>query len=222
MAAISRTVEVTSPAAQEMLEELARLGGIGRPYWQTQRFALPPPDSSDEIAVDALQFTSKDAQEMRERLEESGLDLLLPGGLDSLPDITASTPWQLRPLLRLGLPRSYRQLARHVARHLDWYLNPEGTAITLHRLSPWLAVFSLCALGWLCAVVVLWLLAKSGFFGADYLLALAFFALFVPSWVFIVLNIVGERDRVLKPSERDRFNARQLYYYLLDSYADWD
>jgi hypothetical protein len=214
-------VEVTNRHAREMLDELARLGRISRPRGDSPRFSLPHPDQSDSQAVEALRFTAEDAAEMRERLELSGLDTQLPGGLNSLPDIAEAAPVLLQPLLRLGLPRNFRQLAGHVARNLDWYLDPEDTPVRLHRFAPWLSLLSMAGSGWFFWASFQWLVDNWAGLPGYANLVVAILAMCVPTWVLIVFGIVLPVSQ-LKPTQQDRFNARQLYYYLLDSYADWD
>ncbi|MCC7477409.1 hypothetical protein IT575_03030 [bacterium] len=62
---------------------------------------------------------------LREELQRSGLEVMLAGGEGALPDISGGCDELTRAWLRLIRPRSYEQLAHHLARHLDWYLDPQ-------------------------------------------------------------------------------------------------
>lgn len=63
--------------------------------------------------------------DLRERLKRSGLAVMLAGGEGALPDITQNCDELSRIWFRLTRPRTYPQLAQHIARHLDWYLSPQ-------------------------------------------------------------------------------------------------
>jgi hypothetical protein len=62
------------------------------------------------------------AEQRQHELQASQLALLLPGGLDLLPDIYAEVPVWLRPWIVLGRPRSYMALLDHIALHYEWYV----------------------------------------------------------------------------------------------------
>jgi hypothetical protein len=145
---------------------------------------------------------------------------LLPGGLGHLPDIAASAPAALRPLFQLARPRSYRQLARHVSRHREWYVRSSGGVVRWHRLA------------WLPALVSLGaaMLFVSG--GLDWLLhlgldvdtpllgiALAFLSLGVVLFVVLVGGVAVPLAQ-LPALRRDSLNAGLLYNYLLEAYAE--
>jgi hypothetical protein len=77
-------------------------------------------------------------EEIRHKLQNSGLAQALPGGFDLLPDFYAALPDWARPWYWLLRPRNYYQLGKHIAKHLQWYVEPTTTV----KLNPFLDTFS--------------------------------------------------------------------------------
>ncbi len=67
---------------------------------------------------------------IRRHLEQSDLSQRLPCGLEAFPDLTAALPWIIQPLERCFKHRSVEQVTLHLARNLEWYLEPTSKAPT--------------------------------------------------------------------------------------------
>jgi hypothetical protein len=195
---------VDNRLAREAIEAAYRAAGLnqGLPFGPFAVASIP--ELQGVSAIDAADESKK----VREQLRDSGLAYLIPGGRTMLPDIFGSIHPLLRPLLRLFEPRTTSQLVQHLARNLDWYLDPSSTPIIWRRLrgfftSPILAfllVFSL--------MVVLRL-------GNDPL-ALALFFLVAGLTMFgATWHLVNDAERY-----KDRINAYELYLYLRQAYSD--
>jgi hypothetical protein len=152
--------------------------------------------------------TAKEYQaRVRLGLQHSQLALLIPGGLDLLPDIYAALPdpyrrfeWELRP-------RNNIQLAHHLLEYLDWYIDP-------HQPLPWTAqLFTLRRR--LPAIA-----------GAGNLLAMATLVLSPLLVVFLLPLLlawalaVPEDELKVGAGLRGLIHAAELYFYLSDAYAD--
>ena len=83
------------------------------------------PGDSDYLSIGTkTQDTRAYRDWIREKLKTSGIAERLPSGLAEFPDIYAEMPQFWAMIERLRAPRDYRQLVRHMARYLDWYLDP--------------------------------------------------------------------------------------------------
>lgn len=96
----------------------------------------------------------KRAMELRRKLAASRLAELLPGGLTALPDIYRAYPGWYCHVARLFAPKNYRQLALHVIRELDWYLDRDDRRLRA-RLDRELTWGALRTLGYFAALYLL-------------------------------------------------------------------
>jgi hypothetical protein len=166
---------------------------------------------------------------VQDRLRESDLARQLPSGLDMLPDIyeQMGEPW--RGWAKLKHPSNTKDLVRHMVRHLEWYLDPtQKPKPPIREIGQWVWVGVFIALVGLSQFLHL---EVHGFYwvakGAAVLLTLALAR-------SIGGHTIGEKkvtDRRGNESMRQRrvhnfhesrelINAAELYYYLVDQYAE--
>jgi hypothetical protein len=118
-------------------------------------------------------------------------------------------------LERLRMPRNYRQLVRHVARHLDWYLDPT------QRVKPpvWVAgllpsLFLAAMLGYGGALVP----------GLPFLAWLGILNGFILGMGFTARSVEQHRayGSTLKDFKgwRQIVQSAELYYYLREAYSE--
>jgi hypothetical protein len=144
---------------------------------------------------------------VRWKLRRSGLAQLLPGGRTMLPDIHEQLPGFWLSVERLLEPRTYPQLVQHVVKYLDWYLEP-----TPEAPPPLLQVFTAVPL-----LTLLLLFAPM----------LGFFSLLGLLPLLLLLRPLATRKRAHETRRVHNFysafsmiNSAELFYYLLDEYAD--
>ena len=146
---------------------------------------------------------------VRVRLRQSGIAQLLPGGRSALPDIHEQLPQVWRTIERLLEPRSYPQLVSHLVKYLDWYLEPT------HDVPP--PAFPLPT--WILLVFA----GLAGFFGPmtiglGYLVSAAAFVAYAALTAGRRPN--GRRRIHNFYSAASLINSAELFYYLLESYAE--
>jgi hypothetical protein len=147
---------------------------------------------------------------IRTALQTSGLAQLIPCGLDGLPDITEAVPEMLRPFVRLQMPQRYSDLPRHVARNLDWYLDPARGTVGWHRL---LSPGFLFVVAFLMQAMLLPLLLMFATPGVSELLAVL--VIYFPFIAITCLSIAQFRNQA-----RDQLNALELYLYLRSCFRE--
>lgn len=161
-----------------------------------------------EGPLDSVRRAFRD--ELRTKLEASGIAQRLPGGLSEFPDIYASLPPLLGWLARRSAPRNYRQLYLHLLRNLDWYL---GASLKPSRVElPW---------GWISGFMLLLLggfyLAGLGGLGAQWSGGLFGIIMIVLS---SGLRISLTQATVAPSQSYESIKAIELYYYLRETYSD--
>lgn len=105
--------EISNPLAREVVQTAWQLKGLTDPGSLIE-------SSSFEVAEQLSRYRDW----LRSSLAASGLAQRLAAGLEAFPDITAELRWPARQLAQLARPRNYRDLTRHLLKHLDWYLDP--------------------------------------------------------------------------------------------------
>ena len=157
---------------------------------------------------------------VRDQLAYSGIAERLPAGLGGLPDLAAAAPGLLRPFLRLGLPRNNRQLARHLAENLKWYLAPTTVAFPWHS---WGWVLSLLSIGTTVFLLANWL-EICGWLAANapnqFLTDIAGLIGFIGPLFLIIIGGIAVPLSQFLATKLDKLHAEQLYFYLLEHYAD--
>jgi len=173
--------------------------------------------------INDLQRVTQDARFyrrwLRDRLKESDLATLLPGGLDSLPDIYESMgePWA--SIERLFKPKDYKQLVKHVVRHLDWYLDPaQKPKPPIWQISVFVSIVVIGSV--YGAIVHLDIpVLNSGYLW--YILGAAFAAGLAN---FLAKRYAPHDAGGIKLygfyGARHWINAAELFYYLVDSYTE--
>lgn len=147
------------------------------------------------------------------RLRGSGLAQALAGGPGLLPEFWPDGGLLNRPLRLLDRPRSYPRLARHVAAHLQWYLEPHGRepVSTLQQVLSLLVCLG--SLSIIACVAV-----QGSFLGlpGGVAIALAVFALLAPlGWLLGGASGWGSYDNATL-----RLNVQALMEYLIEAYSD--
>jgi hypothetical protein len=146
---------------------------------------------------------------VRQQLRHSELAQLIPGGRSALPNIYEPMSERWRAIEQLLEPRSYPQLIGHVAKYLDWYLEP-----TPDVPPPGLQVFIMLPLVGTLLLLFMW-----PFFMFQPYLLLLFLLLFAP--LLLLLGRKKGKRRVHNfYSACSLINSAELFYYLLEEYAD--
>lgn len=154
------------------------------------------------------QFHERPNQRMlrlREQLRESGLAQMLAGGESFMPDITLSADPLSKGWYRLLRPRSYEQLALHLVRNLDWYLD--------QRQQVQSGPLSYVALA---AVFILVAMLTGGVFA---IFNAGGIALFVSGLISLGAAVWGGVMSMPNPQEMAE-NRFELYHYLAEAYRD--
>lgn len=199
--------DVTSPLARRVLRALER-----RRRWL--EFFRASTDGPGSYNPELTEYR----EELRRELAGSGLAQQLLSGLDALPDMQEGLPRFLRGWYRLMRPRSYEQLALHVLRHLEWYLQRDNV--------PWKPNPALLGCGVCFGLAGLFMLLTAAMllFGVQqskalmYLFALCFFL----PWIGMGLLILPSLGRHQQWLENRKQGTRLLAFmeYLHESYAD--
>lgn len=72
------------------------------------------------ISPDTLEYQ----QWLESKLANSNIELMVPAGLDLLPDIYSAMPKLIGNFTKVFKPRNYEQLVDHLIKHLEWYVEP--------------------------------------------------------------------------------------------------
>jgi hypothetical protein len=196
---------LTSHLARRAVEEACIAAGLAARRDAAQLAADWPDEEYLDCGLTPQVFEER--MRLRARLRASGLAQLLPGGWDSLPDILEPLPPPLRSLLRLFRPRSYGQLVRFMAGHLEWYLEPAEGWLRWRRLAEALAVPAAVTMGALLAVLVV--CGAEVFKGWGILLC-------APAPVVVLgMAVYGGTQ-----SQARRLAALEFYLYLREAYRD--
>jgi hypothetical protein len=146
--------------------------------------------------------------DLRRKLQNSGLAQVLPGGFDLLPDFYDALPLWAQPWYRLVRPRNFYQLGRHIATQLHWYLDPSQRP----RLGP-----LFCGITWwhgVMLVLYIFQMRNMNFHFEDWLPWLFFTALFGTMILF-----PRPRRRPLGKADRTDIERVELYLYLSEEYS---
>jgi hypothetical protein len=147
------------------------------------------------------------------RLPGSGLALLLPGGIEALPDIYAQMPGLLRQLEQLRRPSNSKQLLKHLYRYLSWYVEPSARVRWPEDLVT--TAFIIVTL----AFISIYVATAWSIFGMR--TGLMMFSL--SSLVITALNLIRQARRIRLPADRSTVertvNQVALYKYLRTAYA---
>ncbi len=149
---------------------------------------------------------------LREKLPHSGLATALPAGQDLLPDIYEDSPW-LKSLAWLVKPRNYKELAAHLCRYLEWYVDRTKPVQTQRLLLDLLqSRRSLSIFGGLFLALQLGAATLAANSGPA--LSIAISGLFYAFLIFVIIVYVTGRG-----SEYG-VNKEELFLYLREHYSD--
>ena len=203
----------------ELVAEAHRLTGrIGGVPWKR---------TAERDYFAGVEGNTSDAQKyrewVRERLSRSDLAQRIPGGREALPDILDAMPESRRSIERLGEPRNYRQLVRHLVKHLDWYLDPSQPVKPALSSRPFQVLVSVLALA---LQVALYFGVTSLFPSATFdLIWITVYTLLCSGLVYLASRIWGQHRTSqgtvfnFHPA-RNLIHAAELYYYLVDEWVD--
>jgi hypothetical protein len=208
--AVAKTVGevVTNPAALRILEAAYKLARLPMRTGIESALNADASETYDTIYVGPTMHQQRTL--IRHQLKNSGLNLLLPGGLEALPDIFEAAPPWMRPILRWRSPITFEDLIRFVAANLRWYLEPSKGKLSIVQTQG-------CQLLFVASVVVLTFLVT--------ILATTM----VPLWAGLSLwglifyafglFISALQARSLRGYDPE-VAALELYLYLRDSYQE--
>lgn len=201
--------EVTSPLAREILAGAFAVV----PFKQSLSRKL---DYLPNAAQGVLEYRA----ELRRRLQHSGLAQALVAGQDLLPNIYEVLPQPLRTWELLWKPRSYRQLAAHVVRYLDWYVEPRphvSSDLTRPRLfTVWTIIAAIAVLG-LGPILALYEDAGSIDMGILAGSIVAAFFMIVVAFGASYLNSGRKRVALI---DMNAVRVAEFLLYLIDAYSD--
>jgi hypothetical protein len=201
--------EVTSPLARQILEGA---------------FSVVPFKESLSRKADYLPGAAQGIlsyrEELRTRLRKSGLAQAMVAGQDLLPNIDEVLPQPLRTWELLWKPRSYRQLAAHIVRYLDWYVEPQphvSSDLTGPRLRTVWAIMSAVAV--LCFSPILGLYEDAGSVDMGLLAGCVViaFVLVVVAFGGSYLNSGRKRVALI---DMNAVRVAEFLFYLIDAYGD--
>jgi hypothetical protein len=196
--------DVTSPLARQIL---------------AGAFDAVPFKESLSRKLDYLSLPSEAIVEYREdlkrRLRKSGLAQAMVAGQDLLPNIYEVLPQPLRAWEKLWKPRSFRALAHHIVRYMDWYVEPQPH-VSSDLTKPRLRVLFLGA----AAVAVLVYSSLLGLIRSDMLASEVFLSAFTVLVVLFAANYLNSGRHRAALLEMNAVRVAEFLFYLIDSYSD--
>jgi hypothetical protein len=208
-------LQVSCPAAKQLLAELS--------YNPRYTFDPERPAQYEGSAAGMAMIESPSGYraELRQRLADSGLAELLPGGVDLLPDIFEARGL-LKSLSTWLKPRSYRQLAQHLTRFLDWYIHPgkqvPAATVALEVLqTPWFGwgmVFMVVLMQFVFGTLLTAYSSGGGAASCIGVFMVLYSALFYGT---IAVLVFSQR---LGKAQHHMIHREELFLYLRRAYAD--